>query len=156
MLKILINYINKTFIILYYTQRFPTILYWFLKAISQSDPTPFDTQTATISVKQRDVRFGSNVGHIGPKWEKSVTFSNQISVHFGSVGQNVLKSDMEKVPNLSQYGLIWPTFDPNLTSLCPWPMFMFVYLFFWLTCLASLVVIWLKTSVLVLHQAFVT
>ena len=38
-----------------------------------------------------------------PKWDKSGTFSDQISVHFGSVSQNVLKSDLKK----SQICPIW-------------------------------------------------
>ena len=29
----------------------------------------------------RDGRFGSKVGHIGPEWDKSEGFSDQISVH---------------------------------------------------------------------------
>ena len=29
----------------------------------------------------RDGRFGSKVGQIGPKWDKSGTFSDQLSVH---------------------------------------------------------------------------
>ena len=29
----------------------------------------------------RDGRFGSKVGQIGPKWDKSGAFSDQISVH---------------------------------------------------------------------------
>ena len=41
-------------------------------------------------------RFGPKVGQIGPKWEKSGTFSDQISVHFGALRQNVLKSDLKK------------------------------------------------------------
>ena len=35
-------------------------------------------------VLTRDGRFGSKVGQIDPKWDKSGTFSDQISVHFGS------------------------------------------------------------------------
>ena len=31
-------------------------------------------------VSDRDVRFGLKVGQIGRKWDKSVTFSDQISV----------------------------------------------------------------------------
>ena len=30
------------------------------------------------------------------KWDKSGTFSDQISVHFGALRQNVLKSDLKK------------------------------------------------------------
>ena len=32
-------------------------------------------------VSSRDGRFGSEVGQIGPKWDKSGAFSDQISVH---------------------------------------------------------------------------
>ena len=35
-----------------------------------------------ISVELRDGRFGSKVGQIGPKWDKSWALSEQISVHF--------------------------------------------------------------------------
>ena len=42
------------------------------------------------------VRFGPKVGQIGPKWDKSGTFSDQISVHFGSPSQNVLNYDLKK------------------------------------------------------------
>ena len=34
-------------------------------------------------IHARDVRCGAKVGPIGPKWNKSGTFSDQISVHFG-------------------------------------------------------------------------
>ena len=43
-----------------------------------------------------DARFGCKVGQIGKKWDKSGTFSDQISVHFGALRQNVLKSDLKK------------------------------------------------------------
>ena len=42
----------------------------------------------------RDGRFGFKVGQIGPKWDKSGAFSDQISVH-----------------------LAGPTLEPNLPSL---------------------------------------
>ena len=32
-------------------------------------------------ISSRDGRFGSKVGQIGPKWDKSRVFSDQISVH---------------------------------------------------------------------------
>ena len=54
-------------------------------------------------------QFGKQVGQIVPNWEKSVTFSDQISVHFGSESQNVLKSDLKKsriFPNLGQFDLL--------------------------------------------------
>ena len=41
-------------------------------------------------------RFGLKMGQIGPKWDKSGTFSDQIPVHFGSSSQSVLKSDLKK------------------------------------------------------------
>ena len=53
-------------------------------------------------VSETDAKFGTKVGQIGPKWDKSETFSDQISVHFG-VSQNVLKSDLKK----SRICLIW-------------------------------------------------
>ena len=43
-----------------------------------------------------DVKVGSDLGHIGPKRDKSETFSDQISVHLGSARQFVLKSDLKK------------------------------------------------------------
>ena len=41
-------------------------------------------------------RFRPKEAHIGPKWDKSGTFSDQTSVHFGSLSQNVLKFDLKK------------------------------------------------------------
>ena len=43
----------------------------------------------------RNIRFYPKVGQITSKWDKSGTFSDQISVHFGSPSQNVLKSDLK-------------------------------------------------------------
>ena len=45
----------------------------------------------------RDVGFGSKMGQIGPKWDKYRIFSDQISVHYGSVSQNILKSNLKKL-----------------------------------------------------------
>ena len=50
----------------------------------------------------------NKVGHIGPKLDKFGTFSDQISVHFGSASQNVLKIWSEKAPGLSHLGPICP------------------------------------------------
>ena len=47
-----------------------------------------------------DVRLIPKVVQIGPKWDKPGTFSDHISVNFGAVRQNVLKSDLKKVPDL--------------------------------------------------------
>ena len=58
------------------------------------------------SHKQRDVRFVSDVGQIGPKGTYTGIFPDPISIHFGSPRQNVLKSDPEKVTYLSHYGPI--------------------------------------------------
>ena len=33
------------------------------------------------TVQPRDARFGSKLGQVGPKWDKSGAFSDQISVH---------------------------------------------------------------------------
>ena len=61
----------------------------------------------------RDVRFETKVGHIGPKWDKSKTFLDQISVHFGSPSQNELKSDLKK----SQICLIWGYSDQLVSEI---------------------------------------
>ena len=66
------------------------------------------------------------------KTDKSGTFSDQISVHFGAPRQNVLKSDLkksricpcteiwsEKVLDLSILGRIWPILCPNLITQPP-------------------------------------
>jgi len=47
--------------------------------------------------ESRKARFGHKVGQIGPKWDKSRTFS---------LSQNKLKSDLKKVPDLSRLGPI--------------------------------------------------
>ena len=49
-------------------------------------------------VKSRVARFGPKVGQISTKSDKSGTFSIQISLHFNSPSQNVLKSDVKKCP----------------------------------------------------------
>ena len=72
----------------------------------------------------RDGRFGSKVGQIGPKWDKSGAFSDQISVHFGSIE---LKSDLKKsriCPIWGQSDLLWSqTYHPwhhhNLRAAVP-------------------------------------
>ena len=76
----------------------------------------------------RDIRFGAKVFKIGPKLDKSGTFSDQISVHFG--GFIPFRANLiplweskctgiwpEKFPNLSNLGLIWPSSAPNMTPL---------------------------------------
>jgi len=55
----------------------------------------------------RDVRFDSKVGQIGPKWDKSGTFSKSVLKMYC---QNVLKSDLKKAQicrfraNLTHFG----------------------------------------------------
>ena len=67
------------------------------------------TQLATCPPVQAS-QIWPKVDQIGLKSDKSATFSEQISVHFGSVSQNVLKSDMKNpgfVPfgaNLTHFG----------------------------------------------------
>ena len=41
------------------------------------------TSADEVQCSTRVVIFGPKVGQIGPKWDKCVTFSDQISVHFG-------------------------------------------------------------------------
>ena len=38
-----------------------------------------------MDLMTRDVRFGPKKGQIGTKWDKSGTFEDNFSVHFGSV-----------------------------------------------------------------------
>ena len=62
------------------------------------------------------VRVASKQGQIQPKWDKFWTFSDHISVHFGSLSQNVLKYDQKKsriCPILGQSD----RFAANLTHL---------------------------------------
>ena len=57
------------------------------------------------------------MGQISSTWDKSWAFSNQISVHFGSPSQNVLKSDLKK-PRICP---IWDQSDPIRTKIWhPW------------------------------------
>ena len=58
------------------------------------------------------VRFGSKVGPISPKWDKSGTF----------IDQNVLKSDLKKVPNFFPFGADVILFGdkPNNTGRARW------------------------------------
>ena len=69
-----------------------------------------------IAVTPRNVWCAPEVDQIDTKRDTSGTFSDQISVHFGSPSKNVLKSD-PKVPGLSHLGPIGPTLAPNLTSI---------------------------------------
>ena len=43
--------------------------------------TKTESMTQTVHLLGKDRRFGSKVGQIGPKWDKSGAFSDQISVH---------------------------------------------------------------------------
>ena len=67
-------------------------------------------------VRTRDGRFGSKVGQIGPIWDKSGAFSDQISVHLAQ-GRQMHWNMIWKAPDLSHFGPIWPTLEPNLPSL---------------------------------------
>ena len=75
----------------------------------------------------------SKVGQIGPKWDKSGAFSDQISVHLAhrakcteiwsekapDLSDRAKCTEMwpEKAPDLSHLGSIWPTSKPTLPSL---------------------------------------
>ena len=72
----------------------------------------------------KDVRFWHKFGRFGTKWEKSGTFSDHFSVHFGSRSQNVLKFDLKKsriCPFWCQSDPLWnhiwhnPGVDPSLS-----------------------------------------
>ena len=60
--------------------------------------------------QHRDVRFGSKVGQLFPEWEKFGTFSDQISIHFGSdwphMGQDKPGSFSDQI--LVHFGSEWP------------------------------------------------
>ena len=64
----------------------------------------------------RDGRFGSKLGQIGPKWDKSGSFSDQISVYLARRAK-CTEIWSEKAPDFSHLGPIWPTLEPNLPSL---------------------------------------
>ena len=49
-------------------------------------------------------RIGPKVGQIGHKWDKSGTFSDQISVHFGSAEPKCTEIRSENVWDLSYFG----------------------------------------------------
>ena len=59
---------------------------------------PYANKKQQKSLFDRVVRLGHKTGHIGPKLDKSRTFSDQISVHFSSPSQVVLKSDLKQSP----------------------------------------------------------
>ena len=48
-------------------------------------------------VYNKNAKFGLKLGQIDPKWDKSDIFLDQISVHFGSPSQNVLKFDLKSL-----------------------------------------------------------
>jgi len=47
-------------------------------------------------MKFKDVRFGRKVGQMGPESDKSGTFPDTFSVHFGSPSQNEQKTYLKK------------------------------------------------------------
>ena len=72
--------------------------------------TPDDILTSVA----RDCRFGSKVGQIGPKWYKSETFSDQISVHlnFGASRPKCTDICSEKVLDFIPFGANLTHFGP--------------------------------------------
>ena len=57
---------------------------YFQKLISKVQDltfTQYDRHRPNSDKPDRDGRFGPKVGQIGPKWDKSGAFSDQISVH---------------------------------------------------------------------------
>ena len=59
----------------------------------------------------------SKLGQIGPKWDKSVTFSDQISEHFGAGRQNALKLILKSPRFVPFGGQSDPIWKHNLTPL---------------------------------------
>ena len=51
--------------------------------------------------ENRDGRFGSKVGQIGPKWDKSWAFFRSDFSAFGAGAPNALKSDLKKAQDYS-------------------------------------------------------
>ena len=68
-----------------------------------------------------DGRFGSKMGQIGPKWDKSGAFSDQISVHLAPRAK-CTEIWSEKSPDLSHLGPIWPILGPNLVTRVATPL----------------------------------
>ena len=76
-------------------------------------------QWSTYTGPLSEARVGPKVGQIGPKWDTSGTFSDQIPVHFGSMRMltlqftvmfSVLEAYWKKsliCPILCQFDLIW-------------------------------------------------
>ena len=78
--------------------------------------TPSVSVYLSLIAVTRDGRFGSKVGQIDPKWDKSGTFSDQISVHLAQMSW----SDLKK----SRICPIWGQSDPLLDLILPpWCMF---------------------------------
>ena len=61
----------------------------------------------------QDCMIWLKVDKIGTKWDKSRTFSDQFSVHFGSVSQNILIFDLKK---FQTYHIWWKS-DPILAQI---------------------------------------
>ena len=92
--------------------------------LNLSDPPCLNNPTAhehmktyVIMLAIRDVRRWPKMDQICPTLDKSWTFSDQISVHFCSQSQNVLKSDLKKVPDLFHLVPIWPKIGVIRTSM---------------------------------------
>ena len=71
----------------------------------------YDVQKCSQNCGQwhRNARFGSKVGQIGHKWNKSGTFSDYISVHLARIAKMYWKKSPEKSHGYLLFGPIWPT-----------------------------------------------
>ena len=69
------------------------------------------TATTRLSLQHRLTSSGPKMGQIIPQWEESVFFRSY-SVDFGSMSQNVLKSDLRKSQT-------WGKCNPELQKLMP-------------------------------------
>ena len=84
------------------------VLYLTMFYIIYLTPPSRQVHTSKPKVWGNSTSFGPKVGLIGPKWDKSGPFSDQIWVYFGALWQNVLKSDLKK----SRICPIWGQSDP--------------------------------------------
>ena len=91
---------------------FHALPFWILECIIALRSTGYNwaalDRCVQILYQARDGRFDSKVGQMAPKWDKSMTFSDQISV---------LKTDLKKSRICPILEPIWPTLEPNLPSL---------------------------------------
>ena len=106
-------FVSQTILTMYLILMNPRCLF-FNPAVAEN--LAIKEHNLTPVLGSRDGRFGSKMGQIGPKWDKSGAFLDQISVHLAR-GAKCTEIWSEKATDLSHLGPIWPTFEPNLPYL---------------------------------------